>query len=239
MNKLSVFLLMFSLGINVQAGVSTPSVDPVDPGVEVMEQPSSEPKAWYFQLDARPTFVESLEIDSIKRGLATGPGEIDFDPGVAMGFTLGANPLKYLAVELQLSGSYNDIDGLGDGYLVQAPITGNLRFEYPFTIFDQHEIVPFAGGGFGGTFITLQDIFFVNDQGGEVDGDGYKVVPLWQVTAGVTYRFSERWYAKVAYLYQETFDLDVLWGGLGAQSSRLEVGELGTHSVNVSFGFNF
>jgi opacity protein-like surface antigen len=199
----------------------------------------------YWWVDAGATIPQDGHVTEIGPWGSGQKLTYDVGFGADVGFGYGFN--KYLATELQLGGTWNDIDSiegasLHDTFFGTMPILANLVLQYPIP---RTRVVPFIGAGVGGAAT-----FFDTDSYHQHLADGTSVtlhgsdsdfVFAWQGFAGLRLNLDNNMAVGLTYrfLYADasTFSFDSYYHG--GPSLDLGFSAFETHLVALTFTMKF
>lgn len=187
-----------------------------------------DPDEVYGRLQVGPSFVSAQSINSIN-GLPTG-SKLTFDTGVRGGFEIGGHLSRYLALEGNISGIWNNSQQSSDGWLLQLPAMIGLNGEYPIPLEDGPRLIPYLGVDAGGSFMLYKNLEFTpQGQSSEYSDSFGFFTPVWQVRAGIMVEFRDNWAFTVGYSYLGS------WGAIGepVSSSNIQLGSIGTSSIDI------
>ena len=146
----------------------------------------------YFKFDVGPNYTGELHQEfknfALERDLKMNLG---VRGSVAEGFALN----RFLAVEVEAAGLWNELDESND-WLMQVPLLANLLLRYEC----KGNWTVYAGVGGGGAAVIAHTTAFA-----EEDTD-LTVVPAWQATAGLSYRFGSGLSLGLVYKYMGIAD---------------------------------
>jgi len=190
---------------------------------------------FYIRGDVGGTWSPDAELKEFF-GSTGGGRSVEFDPGARFGIAGGYQLTDWFAPEIQTGfmaagiHSITDADRV-DAVFSQAPLLGNLRFQWP----TQCRFTPYAGGGAGVSFSTLAVDDIVLD-GTRIDGSEVDAVFAYQAFGGIRYQLNDRMGLSLEYRYFAScapeWEADNLPG-------EIRFGEIETHSVSIAFDFKF
>ena len=193
----------------------------------------------YFRFDLGPTFTEDGRLTEL--GSGSGGNEVRYDTGFTFDASAGYAFNNWVAAELQLGTTWNEIDSvegvrMNDTFLFNVPIMANVILQWPIP---RTRLVPYLGGGVGGS-TTVFDTDGFDDGVVTLVGSDSDFVFAWQGFAGLRFEINERMFLGLAYKYLATgdssYEYEALFGGpdfdLGIEGTR-------SHTVTFSFSMKF
>lgn len=194
----------------------------------------------YFDGDIGGTILPDADLKEFFGPVASG-SEVDFDPGIRLGFRTGYGLTDWFAAEAEIGLMANTIDSItgateADATLSNLPLLFNARIQFPQ--FDR--LMPYFGGGLGFSVAVL-DADDITISGGSLDGTMSDVVFAYQAFAGLRYKLNENMGLSVEYRYFATTDPewepDVIIGP--AASDHVRFGRIESHVFSIAFDFKF
>jgi len=203
-------------------------------GREILMVEEYEKEEVYGKFQIGPSFVRDQSINAIqgdKGSLVPTSSQLTFEPGVRGGFEIGGHLSRYLALEGNVSCSYNacnqvDSDG---GSLIQIPVLIGLTGEYPIVVDDGPRLIPYLGFDGGIDIAVYESINFIPDGQTQTFGSSFGYfIPTWQLRCGVMVEFPDNWAFVFGYNYLGS------WGAIGSQTNdNISLGTLGTSTVDI------
>ena len=193
----------------------------------------------YTKFEIGPTFQQDGEITKFT-GFPDG-NNISYDVGFAFDAAIGYAFNKWVSVEGEFGWNGASIDraqGIqeSDTFLYNAPFLVNAVFQYPIP---RTRVVPYVGGGVGGSVAVFDTDIFSNGSVTLVGNDA-TVVFAYQAFAGVRFEINENMSAGIGYKYfgttDSTFSFDAAFGG---PDLELGISGVSTHMVLFSFNVKF
>lgn len=190
----------------------------------------------YIRAAIGPSLYEDAQIKSF----AGSPGgEVEYTAGFSLFGAIGYGFNDYIAADFEAGISGVLLDGaqgfnVHDSTLFNAPFLFNLTFSLPLA---DGNVVPYVGGGAGGSVVTFDADAFGNGSVTLYNADS-DVVFAWQIFAGLKFIVTDNIWLGFGYKYLVTEDPDFNYpisGGPGDIIFSLE----GIHSHNLLFTFNW
>lgn len=194
----------------------------------------------YFDADIGGTIMPDTDLKDFFGPVASG-SEVQFDPGLRLGFRGGYGVTDWFAAEIEtgvLGNSIRSISGAteDDASLSNIPILFNARLQ--LSQFDK--LTPYFGVGVGCSIAVL-DADDIVIGGGRLTGTMSETVFAYQGFAGLRYRINDNMGLSLEYRYFATmgpeWDADVIYGPAGSDS--IEFGRIQYHVLSVAFQFRF
>jgi opacity protein-like surface antigen len=187
------------------------------------------------------SLVNDTELEELF-GPVSGDNEVQFDPGLRLGFAGGYNLTDWFAAEFELGMTYNNVDKLGeassfDAMYINVPYMVNVKLQLP----NPSRLRPYVGAGVGGAS-SIMDIEHLYYGDAYITGSASDVTFAWQGFAGVELDLNENMSIGVEYRYVWTagpeFDID--WGYYySIETDLMAFDDIQTHSVSLLFNYRF
>jgi opacity protein-like surface antigen len=165
-------------------------------------------------------------------------GDVEFDPGFAVGGAVGYRVQEWMRAELNLSYREADIDKLtGPGFVLEGAgdagafaALANLYFDFT----PREPVTPYVGVGIGVALIDVDsdgsaNVLTINDDSTEF---------AWNVMAGAAWSVTDNVDLTLGYRYLSTNDGEFNATEVGVGSSEMDVG-FGVHEVMFGARYNF
>jgi len=163
---------------------------------------------------------------------------VDYDVGFNFDAAFGYKFNKYLGADIDfgvIGTQINSVPGFftSNSYLDNVPFMANITFFYPIP---RTLIVPYIGGGAGGSFASFNTDGF-GTSSAAVFGYESDVVFAWQAFAGVRIKLNKKMSLGIGYKYFATQDESFTYPNASLGSPSLTVGFKGvqTHSAFITF----
>lgn len=202
-------------------------------------QEQEELTRWYLRADAGGQWTDDIDLEEFLGPVAPG-SQLTLNPGLRLGVAGGYQVTDWFAVEASAGFQHSEIDDVTgasdvDGRLSNYPVLLGGRLQYK----SRCPVTPYAGAGvgFATTALQLDDL---NIGFNTVDGTDFDMVFSWQVFVGLEYRLNERMSVGLEYHYVATdgaeFEVD---DAFFSASDTLRLGEVQSHSVSLTFNYQF
>jgi opacity protein-like surface antigen len=199
---------------------------------------------FYWSVDAGATIPQDGHINQL--GPWPAGQKLTYDVGGAVAGSVGFAFNQFVTTELQLGGTWNDIDSVEGGHshdssFATLPVLANLVLEYPIP---QTIVVPYIGAGVGGagTFFDAHDLH-VPVPGGSVSihGEESDFVFAWQASAGLRLKLNDKMSVGVGYRYLHVDESNYSYSAPYHGGPKLDVGISGfdTHMALLTFVLKF
>jgi opacity protein-like surface antigen len=228
-----VLLLTLSLGITAARGQY---YEPV--GQTTYYNPKG--AGPYIRLDSGGTFFRDGQLTQFG-GPANNPVHynVGFDFDTAIGYAFN----KYVGADFEfgiIGARINSVPGFitSGSYLDNVPFLGNLTLSYPIP---RTLIVPYIGGGAGGSASSFNTDGFGINGGNAVFGYESSVEFAWQAFAGVRIKLNSKMSLGIGYKYFATENPSFTYPPAFIGNPNLTVGFTGvrTHSILLTFQASF
>ncbi len=190
---------------------------------------------FYIKVDAGGTWMQDTDLKSFF-GEPTDGARVKFEPGLRLGVGFGYNVTDWFAAELELGGTWNELDEITGADFVDAtfgtaPFLVNVKLQLP----GKPRVTPYIGAGAGGAFDYL-DADPIAFGGTEVWGTESTVVFCAQGFAGLSFRVNDYLSLKVEYrfIYGSEPDFEGDW-----HDESIKFGSTYTHAVSIAADFRF
>ena len=169
------------------------------------------------------------------------PGsKVKFEPGGRFGIAAGYHLTHWFAAEIESGVMANEIDTITGATRVDAafsnvPLLFNVRFQCPHA----DKLIPYVGGGVGGSFPVI-DSDRIEIGGTSMHGSDSDAVFAYQAFAGLRYKLNSQMGLSLEYHYFHADGAE--WKAeftSGTSSDRMRFGATETHAVSIAFDFHF
>ncbi|MGH7941765.1 MAG: outer membrane protein [Limisphaerales bacterium] len=195
----------------------------------------------YFRADIGPTFFQDGEIKgyNVSGTFNDPPGRVNYNVGASADGAFGWAFNKYVSLDGEFGyiwGSLNNAQNYdpNGSTLDNAPFLANVILSLPIP---HSNIVPYIGGGLGGSDSIFDAHHFTDPAGNYADGSESDVVFAWQVVAGVRFMLTPNFSLGVGYQFfatgNPTFSYPP-YPNLNAEFQGVR-----THSIMFSLRANF
>jgi opacity protein-like surface antigen len=199
-----------------------------------------EQERFYFRFDAGGNLTETTDLEKFYGPVAPG-SEVEFNPGLRLGFGGGYRLTEWLAGEVDLGLIQNTIDSMtdaeeADAFLGQFPVMVNLRLQLP----NRSIFTPYAGIGAGFSTLMLDaDPIIANNV--YVHGTDWDLVFAYQGFAGVRCALNENMGLAIEYRYvgSEGPDFNSDWDYGFDGDNGVSFGRLRSHCFSLAFELRF
>jgi opacity protein-like surface antigen len=209
--------------------------------VAVQSQAQPRPNTWYGKVDGGGSWIADTDLKEVF-GFVAPDAEVAFNPGAHFGFGVGYNVTEWFAAEAEVAVNWNEIDKMTgaerlDANFINAPFMINAKFQLP----TPSGIRPFIGAGVGGASSVL-DVNRLEYGPVRVWGSASDKTFAMQGFAGFQFDFNDRMSLglEYRYLWSDAPEFDADWGWFwNAEGRHARFGEIQTHSVSLTFQYQF
>jgi len=193
----------------------------------------------YSKFEIGPTFRPDGEVT--KFGGFPDGNKISYDVGFNFDMAIGYAFNQWLSVEGEFGwngNQINDVQGFQQSstYLYNLPFLANVVLQYPIY---RTRLIPYLGGGVGGSVSVFDTDFFSNGATSLVGNDS-DFVFAYQAFAGLRFEIDDKMSAGVGYKYFGTSDSSYSFEpAFGGPNFNLGISGGGNHMILFSFIWKF